>query len=631
MYISPGNESNHTFQPDRALLLQQGPLRTNLFIGEPHQAVLAKPLFINFTRLLMHRSSMLQTTTPSSSRTSLRTSKTPTIQRKYIFIDKTTTTSATRAAKTTADWSRRQSSPSTTTFLPTPSNKNKTLVKVKVVEGDEPVLLLDQTTSTTSLPTSPTGLSRLSPTTAEAILENIIRSQRQSDGSQLLDPVSKTPLLNARNSLSRTKTPKRGGSRTTTTTTMTTTVAPTTTTSVPTTTARLSSETTTTTNNSMAFETTITTTTSATITTITSPQDGGNSGSNKVTTTSTTTSSPMPTLNFNPTNAKNLQNEEFIAEVSTMATITSVEALNNGSRSGGGDFESKVDIEPFGSSSSTVPPPTTLLSPQTLRGRPEGSTTTSTTSSSSSSNSTVTSWRQCHFKLLHLCPQLAIARFAAIRNKIACYGEGLISCEPRAGKLCRLTPTTPSSDSAGSYESYEEASAENGSNNNKEEPPSPSTSASPFFCNVPLTTEYCSGSARCVMPKSEASGVITPSSVTPTTITTTTITPGDQEGMDTTARTTTVTTNTPLSDDAAKQEVTTLLAAEQHLLKLQSGGGDHQLPSSQNYSHEEVINPDQQSSRAAKPLSPLKIGLISALIAIGSLIVILVTIVAYIS
>lgn len=240
----------------------------------------------------------------------------------------------------------------------------------------------------------------------------------------------------------------------------------------------------------------------------------------------------------------------------------------------------------------------------------------------------MTSWRQCHFKLLHLCPQLAISRFAPIRSKIACYGEGLISCDPRAGKLCRLTPTTPSSDSAGSYESYEEASAENGSNN-KEEPPSPSTSASPFFCNVPLTTEYCSGSARCVMPKSEASGVITPSSVTPTTITTTTITPGDQEGMGTTM--TTTTTNTPLSDDAAKQEVTTLLAAEQHLLKLQSGGGDHQLPSSQNYSHEEVINPDQQSSRAAKPLSPLKIGLISALIAIGSLIVILVTIVAYIS
>lgn len=133
-----------SIQPDRALL--QSSRQSPIFVGRLPPS---RPRFINFTQLMMNRNKN------RTQQTELKK-----VQRKYVFIDKRRGKSSqlNQASISTSgsDWNKRStslSSPASPVGRSTTgdSGARKSLVKVKVVEGDSHVLLFDKATPTADL------------------------------------------------------------------------------------------------------------------------------------------------------------------------------------------------------------------------------------------------------------------------------------------------------------------------------------------------------------------------------------------------------------------------------------------------------------------------------------------------
>ncbi|KAI2810277.1 hypothetical protein BLOT_001436, partial [Blomia tropicalis] len=587
VYTIAPDSNEATFQPDRALL-QRGPLRSPIYLGN-NRGSAPRPYFFNFTRLLMNRG--------RSSSTTPQTVRVPAIQKKYIFIDKTPSSSPQTIVNTESTTSNRRVSSNS-------RRKGKTLVKVKVKDGNDHLLLFDRTT-TTQLPTSEHLTTLNLSSTASDAIENILRKRSDSD---LLTNEPTVGIIRS----SRSFAASQSTIKTTTTVAPppTTTITLTTTTKTPNTnipTTKLESNTVTTIQDDVMDQ--------MTTTIVPELPDIRNKPDNPIveiitlpttqpTIESTTTKTTLP-IDQTVTYETNASESTTITpqEMSTTTMITTQSEVKT-------TTIATIETDPPSSSTPTTTKTTTTITTPWMFNTPIRTFEKPKQPNRLQPTLSGTVYRQCHFDLTRLCPSLPVigdkGRNLSPRmdnGLITCFGEGIINCNKRNGNYCRLVPIDviekseeydDDDDNGGGGNMHSDEVTHNIDNHNM------GNNVNYFFCNVPLMTDHCDGLAKCELE----------------TITTTTTT------------TTTASSTLMNFDNVRRNEITT---TNERLLN--SNENEPSMDDGSNVTNEIALNHSEEPpvTTIARPLSPLKIGLISLLIAIGSIIVILVTIVAYIS
>nr|XP_027204603.1 mucin-5AC-like isoform X3 [Dermatophagoides pteronyssinus] len=109
--------------------------------------------------------------------------------------------------------------------------------------------------------------------------------------------------------------------------------------------------------------------------------------------------------------------------------------------------------------------------------------------------------RQCHFRMETICPTMSMAR----RSQFQCFGDGIIHCDGRVSRMCRLFERQSHLRDQGMMLDAMQSS----SSTTTDMPPPMIRYYRPdpnnyFYCNQPLMTDECVGIAECVSDASSA-------------------------------------------------------------------------------------------------------------------------------
>lgn len=517
------NSTVDTIRPDRALLKTGDRPVLSLALYQPQR----RPLFINFTKLLLNRNKNKTQQTEMNN-----------IQRKYVFIDKrrgknsqlTKNTIVTKLTSPTTELTSLTSkitNPTTTTEnVLSITTTNKTLVKVKVVKGDDEILVYDKTTTPDDL----SGLDLLY--TEITTIEPSIRKRHDSDLSTTLSTVKVTTEESTTTTLAPT-------------TEMTTTLQ----TEVPNT-----GETTTTEVVTVATETTpLLRYDDTMITTATSSST--NHKEIYETALGGWTSSPdnrIYSIQYRPLER---DNTEYV----TMGRFSSFPQPTQPSFPGysavtSSYYETSSDVAPSTYETESSPADNNESTKQTL--------STATNSNPETKNML----NQCYIDIGAICPRATPAE----RDSFVCYGSGIIACDNSQSSICRL------------YESRSLA-------NEQSSQPEKATIApfyrpmSYFFCNRQLPTSECFGTVEC-------------------------------------------TAQSPANNHLIEIKSTSGLKGQQENDEIETTTTNGTVPQG-----EIDASGVQEQVKQESKLSRVQIGLIGALIAVGSIMFIIVSIIAFIT